>query len=488
MALIDAQKDYYAILGVTPDADDEAIKQAYRQGAREYHPDSGHGDVERFRQIQEAYEVLRDKALRLAYDRQRERRGLSENAPVVLELLQSRTTLAPLDVSQVVYVLVDIRPHSEQETASIRQHLNMALVVDCSTSMSGARIQNVKIAAADLLENLAPTDRLALITFNDRAEVLAPSELVENARNFKSAIASMIPGGGTEIYQGLLAGLNEVKRYAAADMVNHVILLTDGRTYGDELQSLREARQAASEGITISAFGIGEDWNDEFLDELARNGGGVSHYISSPSEVRTVLKQQIQGLCNIMLQNMKLEVNLAPYVHIRGAYRATPYLEILDFTGNVIKLGSLLLDEPVVVVLELIIEPSAIGERRIVRLDLVGDKAANAESVRLRQDVNVTFTLDVKEEPPPPKLINHLARLAVFQLQERAWKALGAGNVRQATQYLEYAATRLFDMGQRDLGQAAMLEVGRLSHGGDPTKEGRKKLRYGTRGLIAPVH
>jgi len=488
MAQIDSQKDYYSVLGVTWDADDETIRQAYRQQAREYHPDSGHGDADRFRQIQEAYEVLRDKALRLAYDRQRERRGLSENAPVAFELLQSRVYLAPLDTPQIVYVLVDIHPKVEAQKGGARQRLNIALVVDRSTSMSGVRMQNVKVAATDLLESLDPKDRLALITFSDRAEILAPSELVENTRIFKSAIASMVPGGGTEINPGLVAGLGEVRRYASSDMINHVILLTDGRTYGDELQSLTEARRAAAEGITISAFGIGEDWNDEFLDDLARSGGGVSHYISSPSEVRTILKQQIQGLCNIMLQHMKLEVNTAPYVQVRGAYRAAPYLELLDYAGNVVSLGNLTTDEPVVVVLELVIDQQGTGERRIVRLDLVGDRAAASESIRLRQDVNVTFTLDLPAEQPPAKLLNHLARLNVFQLQEKAWKALSAGDVRQATHYLEYAATRLFDMGQRDLGQAAMLEVGRLAHGGDPTKEGRKKLRYGTRSLIAPAN
>ena len=134
-----------------------------------------------------------------------------------------------------------------------------------------------------------------------------------------------------------------------------------------------------------------------------------------------------------------------------------------------------MVDEPVVVVLELVIEQQGTGERRIVRLDLVGaDRAGAVDTVRLRQDVNVTFTLDPMEEQTPAKLLNHLSRLNVFQLQEKAWKALGAGDVHQATHYLEYAATRLFDMGHRDLGQAAMLEVGRLSHGGDPTKEGRE--------------
>ncbi len=488
MTTIDSQKDYYAALNVSLNADDDEIKQAYREKAREYHPDSGHGDAERFREVQEAYEVLRDEVLRRAYDRQREKRGLSEDALVGLALSQSRTEAYPLNEPQVFYVLVDIAPHTEEQKEVTRQHLNVALVVDCSTSMSGVRMQNIKIAATDLIESLDSHDRLALVAFSDRAEVLASTHLMDNPRIFKSALAALIPSGGTEIYQGLLAGLEEVRRYASPEMVNHVILLTDGRTYGDEMRALTEARRAAAEGIGISAFGIGEDWNDEFLDDLARSAGGVSRYIRVPSDVRAALKRQIQGLSTMLLQNVKLEVNVAPYVHIQAVYRAAPYLEILEHSeNNVIALGNVMADEPVSVVLEIVVAQAVTGERRIARLDMVGEPITASEPIRLRQDVTVTFTLEPKEESAPTNLLNRLARLSVFSLQEKAWRALGVGDVHQATTYLEYAATRLFDMGHRDLGQAAMLEVSRLMHGGDPTKEGRKKLRYGTRSLTSPV-
>ena len=64
-------KDYYDVLGVARDADDEAIKRAYRKLARKYHPDvSKEADAEvRFKELGEAYEVLRDPEKRAAYDR-----------------------------------------------------------------------------------------------------------------------------------------------------------------------------------------------------------------------------------------------------------------------------------------------------------------------------------------------------------------------------------------------------------------------------------
>ncbi|MBQ6454481.1 MAG: DnaJ domain-containing protein [Eggerthellaceae bacterium] len=59
--------DYYSILGVSRDADEKTIKKAFRKLAREHHPDAG-GDEAKFKEINEAYEVLSDEKKRKLYD------------------------------------------------------------------------------------------------------------------------------------------------------------------------------------------------------------------------------------------------------------------------------------------------------------------------------------------------------------------------------------------------------------------------------------
>jgi curved DNA-binding protein CbpA len=91
--------DYYVVLGVGEDADEETIRSAFRALARRYHPDVGTGasSVE-FQRAREAYETLVDPQRRRRYDRQlRASRTASRTRPVVVrESMVSRRFAEPL--------------------------------------------------------------------------------------------------------------------------------------------------------------------------------------------------------------------------------------------------------------------------------------------------------------------------------------------------------------------------------------------------------
>ena len=488
MVDINAQIDYYLILGVQSNDMPDDIKFAYRELARMYHPDSRSGDADKFRQIQEAYDVLSDQVYRRTYDRLRESRGYSSSSvsPISFELYQNRSQLPILDSEQILFVVVDVRP--DDNYVITRQRLNISLVIDSSSSMRGARMHNVKMAASNLLNALREDDYLSVVSFNDRAKIEAPASQVGNKNTFLSAIAAMSSGGGTEIYQGLLMGLAETLRNVSDDTINHVILLTDGLTYGDEELAINKAKQSFGQGIGISAFGIGEDWNDLFLDKLAQEGGGISQYIESPNDIQIFLKERIHDLSNLVARRLQFRLNTAPYVDIQSVYRTAPHMESIPISnGNVVQIGDVTSGEPIILVFTIVVKSSVgeMGDRRILRLDIQAEKS-DIGTFTISRDVHITFTEQPVEISIPTRIFNILSRLSVYQLQEKGWHALEDGEVQNATNYLESAATQLFDLGYNALGQATMLEVNRISSGDNVSKKGRKQIRYGTRSLTMP--
>jgi curved DNA-binding protein CbpA len=86
--------NYYLILGIPADADEETIRHAFRVLARQYHPDAGSGSsAEKFRQVFEAYETLRDPARRALYDNSLQARRGSVR-PFTIEPLRPEPTRA----------------------------------------------------------------------------------------------------------------------------------------------------------------------------------------------------------------------------------------------------------------------------------------------------------------------------------------------------------------------------------------------------------
>lgn len=91
------EQDFYAVLGLDPDADEQAVRAAYRRAAREHHPDRG-GSAAQFHRIQEAWDVLGSPQSRADYDRRRTTSAASADSPAPTEegagFTYSRTSAA----------------------------------------------------------------------------------------------------------------------------------------------------------------------------------------------------------------------------------------------------------------------------------------------------------------------------------------------------------------------------------------------------------
>lgn len=481
--MLEEEKDLYAILGISPMATQEEIRHAYRKLARRFHPDSGSAEasVERFQEVQEAYRVLSDLARRQAYDRRRAERGRGLNVALAWDILVSRQQLQALPDEQMLYLLVELKPSGK--TAFKRVPLNLCLVIDQSTSMDGDRLDHVKAAAHQIVDELMKEDVVGVVAFNDRATVMFPSQPLTDPLRIHSRISSIWASGGTEILQGLRAGLEEIRRHHRKETTSHLILLTDGRTYGDEEQCLTEARRAGLEGIEISVLGIGEDWNDVFLDQLARQTGGNSAYIAYPQQVRGVMRELVQRLTMLLARDVTLTARVTPRAWVENCFRTAPFMEHLVPKEGVYHLGNLLAGKPMQALFEVVVRENQPGFHPLLQLEMSAHIPVFNREERLIFDLEREFVPEAVEESVPPALVNILSRLTIFRMQDQVWQALDSGQMEDARRRLETIATRLLDMGEAELAHVALLEAGRIAQGGQMSSKGQKMIRYGTRGL-----
>jgi len=292
------RSDFYAALGLPRDASPEEIRRAYHEAAQRLHPDknTAPGETEMFLEVQQAYEVLSNPVRRTQYDATLP--PAEETTSLVLhEVYFSRPNLVWLTEPQMIYLLLQISPRVRKDEIAAPP-LNLSLVLDRSTSMQGEKMDLIKAAATQLLRGMRDGDILSVVSFSDRAEVVIPAASYTDRRRMESNIQKIQPSGGTEILQGLEAGLREVQKNFDRRRVNHIILLTDGQTYGDEQACLKLAEDAALQNIAITGMGIGSEWNDIFLDALSSRTGSSSAYISKPRDIERILVEKFQSLAN----------------------------------------------------------------------------------------------------------------------------------------------------------------------------------------------
>ncbi len=261
----------------------------------------------------------------------------------------------------------------------------------------------------------------------------------------------------------------------------------DGRTYGDEEECLILAALAADDGIVISGLGLGEEWNDKFLDELTGRTGGVAAYASSPKQVLEVVSNRARGLGAAYAERLSVQVTLDAEMKLDSAFKVGPEPGPIPVADGTLRLGSLPREQSVIVLLRFVVPPLAQPEPKkyVARLAFVADVVSlGRRGERATADVALPVAKDPPLAAPPTALVDALSRLSQYRLQERATREAGEGDIASATRHLEILGTRLLATGQTDLAKVALNQARQLEDSRSISEEAKKHLKYGTRALL----
>ena len=149
---------------------------------------------------------------------------------------------------------------------SKRVPINLAIVIDKSSSMGGDRIEKAREAAIFAVNLLNENDTLSIVAYDSEAKVIVPASKVKNKQKLIQVInENVVANGGTALFAGLSKGIKQVETQLTKDKVNRIILLSDGQanvgpSSVNELSEL--AIIAAKKNISITTIGIGSDYNE----------------------------------------------------------------------------------------------------------------------------------------------------------------------------------------------------------------------------------
>jgi Ca-activated chloride channel family protein len=209
-------------------------------------------------------------------------------------------------------VVVKIDLESTASCRSDRLPLNLAVVLDHSGSMEGAKIEKTKQAAIMLIDQLTPADNLALVEFDDRVHVLCPAQPVTDREALKSRIRRIQPGGSTALYAGVESGGGQLLRlYSSTERINRVILLSDGlaNVGPSSTSDLKElGRSLSHRNISVSTIGVGDDYNEDLMAGLAEASDANYYYVQDAEKLPEIFRKELGGLQTITARDVQIEI------------------------------------------------------------------------------------------------------------------------------------------------------------------------------------
>lgn len=209
-----------------------------------------------------------------------------------------------------VHVLVELS--ADRVVRASRSPINLALVLDRSGSMSARRkLEYAKAAAHIVIDQLAPTDRVAIVAFDSVSNVLLPSAPAADRAALHAIIDGLTPGGSTNVSGGLLDGMAEVQRHLMKEHVNRVMLMTDGLSNFGETAPEAFARisdSASAAGISVSTMGLGAEFSEDVLVAIAEHSGGRYYYIENPEQMSSIFRGEVQGMQAVVAHDLRVQL------------------------------------------------------------------------------------------------------------------------------------------------------------------------------------
>lgn len=216
-----------------------------------------------------------------------------------------------------------------------RPPLTLALVIDVSGSMSAAgKMDFVRTGLGLLIDELHDDDRVAMITYSDNARVLfAMADVGPNRGELRRLATGLLPGGSTNISEGLEFGYREVLEDYDITRQNRLIMLSDGEpTAGltDVQEILDLSRAFNSDGVGLTTIGLGTDFNLELMRGLAEQADGNFYFVEDAPAVEEVFTEEVDYFTVPIAFDIKMQMKPGEQYEFNASYGSSFFKTTAD--------------------------------------------------------------------------------------------------------------------------------------------------------------
>ena len=331
-----------------------------------------------------------------------------------------------------------------------RAPVDLALVVDTSGSMEGAKIQAARTSARTIVERLADGDIISVDAFSDHARTLVPPVRLspETRARVLSVISELGTGGSTNMFEGLELAQMHVAQAPGDHPVRRVVLISDGQANvgPSSPAALGElAQRGLALGAQVTSLGVGLDYDERTLDAIAERTSGRLFHVGDPREMNATLEHEVDLLASTVADQASLEIVPAPGVQLVGVDGAR--IDWADGGAVRIPLGALFAGQHREALVRVRLDGSTAGVQRAlasVRLKFHDPSENDVERV---QEVLARAS----RSDDPAAVADHanakthamIAMLGAAKVQIEASQDLGNGNFQQAEARLAVAEKTL---------------------------------------------
>jgi hypothetical protein len=183
-----------------------------------------------------------------------------------------------------------------------------ALLVDCSTSMTGDRISAAKEAVARTIDLLRDDAWFCVIAGTETARLAFPLSQATptNKRAARTAALELQANGGTAMSAWLRLALEEFRKMP--DAIHHALLLTDGRNEGEQDDRLRRALDQCEGQFQCDARGVGTGWEPAQLRTISGRLLGTVDIIPRPADIEADFRKVMESAMDKAVRDVHLRV------------------------------------------------------------------------------------------------------------------------------------------------------------------------------------